>query len=308
MPVLVIGSIAIDHIKTPYKERQNILGGSASYSAVAASFFSPVHLVGVVGEDFPEKYRNLLASRPVDLEGLQVAKGKTFRWSGVYHSDMDRRTTISTMLNVLQNFSPTLPGVYRSTPYVLLANIAPDLQRHTLDQMQSPLFVVVNTMDLWIRERDTRKALLPLLRRADMLIVNEHEARELTGVANLIRAGHLVLEMGPKFVVLSKGEHGALLFSKGSLFSCPAYPLETVHDPTGAGDSFSGGVIGYLAGTCNKENSPEITFEKLRLAVVYGTILASFSVEAFSLERLCTLTRMDIEKRYNALHTLSQFP
>ncbi|QQY07611.1 MAG: sugar kinase [Candidatus Xiphinematobacter sp.] len=265
-PVLVIGSVAMDHVKTPYQERQKLLGGSASYSTIAASFFSPVRLVGVVGEDFPEEYWSLLASRSVGLDGLQVAKGKTFQWSAVYHTNMDGRTTISTRLNVLQDFSPTLPRVYQTTPYVLLANVSPKLQKYTLGQVQSPLFVAANTMDFWIKE--ARKTLLSLLRYVDMLILNEHEARELTGVTDLVRAGNLILELGPEFVVLSKGEHGALLLGKNSLFSCPAYPLGAVRDPTGAGDSFAGGMVGYLANACNEKNSSGITFEKLRLAVI----------------------------------------
>lgn len=310
MSVLIVGSVAIDHIRTPYKEEQNLLGGSAAYASVASSFFSPVNFVGIVGEDFPEKYRNLLASRSISLEGLQVEKGKTFRWSGAYYDDMNRRKSISTDFNVSHDFTPpALPESYRYTKYVLLANSTPTLQHWTLDQVKAPAFVVANTMDFWIRS--ARQALLSLLMRVDMLIVNESEAKELTGVTNLIRAGYIILALGPQFVVLNKGEHGTLLFSKNAFFSCSAYPLETICDPTGAGDTFAGGLIGYVASNnnycCERKNPSEITFETLRLAVVYGTILASFNVESFSVSRLCSLTWLDIEKRYRLFHSFSKF-
>lgn len=299
MPVLIVGSVALDHVKTPLEERQNLLGGAASYASIAASFFSPVKLIGIVGRDFPEKHRRLLASRPIDLEGLQVVEGKTCRWSGEYHNDLNCRKTLSINLNVFQDFTPILPQTYRSTPYVLLGNIAPALQHHVLDQVESPRFVIANTIDLWIET--TRNDLLKLLKRIDMLILNESEARLLTGTTNLIRAGRLIRELGPRFVTINKGEHGSLLFGENAFFSCPAYPLEEIRDPTGAGDSFAGGLAGYLASM----DYSEITFDQLRPAIVYGALLASFNVESFSVERLRTLTQSDIENRHRLFRLMS---
>lgn len=300
MSVLVVGSIALDTIKTPLEEHADLLGGSASYASIAASFFGNVNLVGVVGDDFPQAHIELFRTHHVDTTGLQITPGKTFRWSGEYLWDLNTRETRSVELNVFEHFTPVLPETYRDTPFVLLANIAPALQHHVLDQITAPKFIVADTMDLWIDI--ARDELVKLLRRVDMLILNDGEARQLTGETSLIRAGRKIREMGPSHVAIKKGEHGCLLFSPDGFFSCPAYPLEDIHDPTGAGDTFAGGLIGYLAA-----NAEEVTFNHLRRAVVYGSALASFNVEKFSLERLKTVTREDIVSRYQIFRDMSHF-
>jgi sugar/nucleoside kinase (ribokinase family) len=260
-----------------------------------------VKLVGVVGQDFPEDHLGFLRGRQIDLTGLQQLPGKTFRWSGEYMWDMNIRETRSVELNVFEHFTPTLPAPYVDSPFVLLANIAPSLQSHVLDQMQRPRFVIADTMDLWINiARGDLEALLP---RVDMLILNDGEARQFTGETSLIKAGHKIRAMGPQFVAIKKGEHGCLLFGRNEFFSCAAYPLEDIHDPTGAGDTFAGGLAGYLAANA----TGAVSFEQLRHGVVFGSVLASFNVEAFSLERLRTLTQNDIDNRYQAFRLLSQF-
>jgi cytidine kinase len=300
MSVLVVGSIALDTVKTPVEEHSDLLGGSASYAALAASFFSPVKLVGIVGSDFPQSELDFWKSRKIDLEGVQRVAGKTFRWSGEYAWDLNTRETRSTDLNVFEKFEPTLPEAYRKTGFVLLANIAPALQSHVLDQMERPHFIAADTMDLWIKT--TRKDLNALLRRVDLLILNDSEAREMTKETSLIKAGRRIRDMGPRFVTIKKGEHGALLFGDNEFFSCGAYPLEDIHDPTGAGDTFAGGIAGYLAGTVSK-----VTFTDLRRAMIYGSVLASFCVEKFSLERLRTLSIDEINQRYETFKLMSQF-
>lgn len=300
MSVLVVGSIGLDDIKTPLDEHKNLLGGSASYASVAASFSAPVNLVGIVGTDFPKEHVELFESRKIDLAGLQIVEGETFRWSGEYLWDLNTRETRSIALNVFETFTPTLPDSYKSTPLILLANIAPDLQHHVLDQISQPRFVIADTMDLWINI--ARDRLVELLARVHMLILNDGEARQLTGETSLIRAGRKLREMGPDFVAVKKGEHGCLLFGPDDqFFSCPAYPLEDIHDPTGAGDTFAGGLAGYLA------TQEEVTFDLLRKAVVRGSVLASFNVEKFSLERLKTVTPQEVEERYSLFRRLSRF-
>jgi sugar/nucleoside kinase (ribokinase family) len=301
MPVLVVGSIALDTVKTPVEEHTDQLGGSASYAAVGASFFAPVKLVGVVGDDFPEAEFEFWKSRNIDASGVQRVKGKTFRWSGEYAWDLNTRETRSLALNVFENFQPALPENFRETKFVLLANIAPALQIHVLDQMRRPRFVVADTMDLWIET--TRKDLDALLPRIDLLILNDSEARQMTGDTSLIRAGRAIRRMGPNYVAVKKGEHGALLFGPDEFFSCGAYPLEDIHDPTGAGDTFAGGVAGYLAG----KYDGGISFQQLRKALIYGSVLASFNVEAFSLERMRRLTNEQIEDRYQMFKLMSEF-
>jgi sugar/nucleoside kinase (ribokinase family) len=289
MSVLVVGSIALDTVKTPIEEHTDLLGGSTSYAAVAASFFAPVNLVGIVGTDFPTTHIDYLRSRKIDLAGLQIVEGKTFRWSGEYMWDLNTRETRSIALNVFESFEPKLPPGYETTPYVL-------------DQIQRPRFVVADTMDLWIN--NTLEEVMRLLTRVDMLILNDSEARLLTKETSLIKAGAKIRGFGPAYVVIKKGEHGALLFGpEGQFFSCGAYPLEDIHDPTGAGDTFAGGLAGYLAA----QNQGTVTFEALRKAIVFGSVLASFNVEAFSLERLRTLTQADINERYESFKLLSQF-
>lgn len=301
MSVLVVGSIALDTVKTPVEEHADLLGGSASYASVGASFFGPVSCVGVVGDDFPQEHIDFMAGRGINLDGLQRAPGKTFRWSGEYMWDLNTRETRSVELNVFEHFNPTLPAGYTETPYVLLANIAPKLQSHVLDQMNKPRFVIADTMDLWISI--AKDDLTALLKRVDLLILNDGEARMLTGETSLIKAGARIRALGPRYVAIKKGEHGCLLFGPDQFFSCGAYPLEDIHDPTGAGDTFAGGLVGYIA----SQGKPEVTFEDLRRGVVYGSVLASYNVEAFSLERLRTLTQNDIEERYRSFRLMSQF-
>ena len=291
MSVLVVGSIALDTVKTPFEEHADLLGGSASYAALGASFFSPVNLVGIVGDDFPKAHIELLRARDIDLAGVQIVPGKTFRWSGEYMLDMNVRETRSVELNVFEHFTPVLPDAYKAASLVLLANIGPNLQNHVLDQVQSPRFVIADTMDLWINI--ARPELMRLIQRVDLLILNDSEARLLTQETSLVRAGAKIRALGPRYVVVKKGEHGALLFGPDEFFSCGAYPLEDILDPTGAGDTFAGGVAGFLASTCRGD----VHFGDLRKAIVWGSVLASFNVEAFSLERLRTLTQNNIDER-----------
>jgi sugar/nucleoside kinase (ribokinase family) len=301
MSVLVVGSIAIDTVKTPVEEHTDLLGGSASYAALAASFFSPVRLVGIVGIDFPKSEFDFWRSRKIDAEGVQRVNGKTFRWSGEYSWDLNTRQTRSIDLNVFKDFKPVLPKNYRQTDFALLANIEPSLQAHVLEQMERPRFVVADTMDLWIER--ARLDLDALLRRVDLLILNDSEAREMTKETSLIKAGRRIQKMGPKHVAIKKGEHGAVLFGESDqFFSCGAYPLEDIRDPTGAGDTFAGGMAGYLAGTVKK-----VHFNDLRKAMIYGSVLASFCVEEFSLERLRNLSMEEIARRYETFKLMSQF-
>lgn len=300
MSVLIVGSIGLDTVKTPVEEHADLLGGSASYAALGASFFAPVRLVGIVGDDFPESEFKFWKSRQIEAAGVQRVPGKTFRWSGEYAWDMNTRETRSIALNVFEHFRPELPDSYRETEFVLLANIAPALQSHVLDQMKRPRFIVADTMDLWIET--TRADLDALLPRVDLLILNDSEAREFTKETSLIKAGRKILKSGPKYVAIKKGEHGALLFGENEFFSCGAYPLEDIHDPTGAGDTFAGGMAGYLAAA---GGTP--TFANLRRAVIYGSVMASFNVEAFSLERMRTLTMEEIRARYELFKAMSSF-
>jgi len=300
MSLLVLGSIGLDTVKTPVEEHSDLLGGSASYAATAASYFSPVKLVGIVGSDFPATEFDFWKSRKIDTAGVQRVEGKTFRWSGEYAWDLNTRETRSTELNVFENFEPTLPDSYRKVDFALLANIAPSLQMHVLKQMDKPRFVVADTMNLWIET--TRKDLDALLPNIDLLILNDSEAREMTKQTSLIKAGRAIRKMGPCYVAIKKGEHGALLFGENEFFSCGAYPLEDIHDPTGAGDTFAGGMAGHLASTVRK-----VTFTDLRKAMIYGSVLASFCVEAFSLDRLRDLTMEQINARYEAFKLMSQF-
>src|ERR1700730_11903572 len=301
MSLLVVGSIALDTVKTPVEEHSDLLGGSASYAAAAASYFSPVKLVGVVGSDFPDSEFKFWKQRNIDSEGVQRANGRTFRWSGEYSWDLNTRETRSVALNVFENFKPALPESYRKTDFVLLANIAPSLQSHVLEQMERPRFVVADTMDLWIET--ARADLDAILPNVDLLILNDSEAREMTKETSLIKAGSRIREFGPRYVAIKKGEHGALLFGeKNEFFSCGAYPLEDIQVPTGAGDTSAGGMAGYLAGTVKK-----VHFTDLRKAMISGSVLASFCVEAFSLERLRNLSMDEINERYETFKLMSQF-
>ena len=299
MSLLITGSVALDSVKTPLQEHHDLLGGSASYAAVAASCFGPVQMLAIVGTDFPEKYLALYRKHGIDLDGLQIADGKTFRWSGEYEWDLNKRRTLSIELNVFETFQPTLPDAYKGTPYVFLANISPQLQMHVLTQVVAPKFIVADTMDLWIETQ--RDALSDLLRKVDCLVLNESEARELTKQTSLIKAGRLLLKMGPKYVVIKKGEHGSILFGNDFFFSAPAYPLEDIHDPTGAGDCFAGAFTGYLA------RADRIDHDSLRKAVIYGSVIASYCVEDFSLTRLQSLTEAQINERYSLFKSMSHF-
>jgi cytidine kinase len=299
MSLLITGSIALDSIKTPIEEHHDVLGGSASYAGIAASFFSPVDLVAIVGRDFPEAFLELYRKHNINLDGLQIVEGKTFRWAGEYAWDMNQRRTLSTCLNVFESFQPELPERYRDDGFVFLANIAPQLQLHVLAQLHRPRFVIADTMDLWINT--AKDSLMELLRKIDCLILNESEARELIQETSLIKAGKALLRLGPKYVCIKKGEHGCLLFGPRLFFSAPAYPLEDIHDPTGAGDCFAGAFAGYLA------KAGKLDHDALRRAVIYGSVIASFNVEAFSFGRLQNLTLADIENRYEEFKRLSQF-
>ncbi len=299
MSVLVVGSTALDSIKTPTAENPRLLGGSASHAAVAASFFGPVKLVGVVGEDFPKHYFQLYRRHGIDLEGLQVRPGKTFHWSGEYEANMDNRRTLLTELGVFETFTPILPKAHQAARFVLLANIAPSLQAHVLNQMKQPRFVAADTMDLWLNI--ALKDLLELLKRVTCFVLNESEAHQLTEHTNMLKAARAIHKLGPKYVIIKKGHNGALLSAPGGLFVTPAYPLEKVVDPTGAGDSFVGGLTGYLA------NARGPIEANLRRAMVYGSVIASFCCEGFGLSRITKIKRPDIEKRVKALEKLTRF-
>ena len=299
MSILVVGSVAYDTVETPLGRRERVLGGSASYFAVAASFFTPVNLVGVVGGDFGEQQLEAFRGRPIDLAGLERADGKTFHWQGRYSQDLNSRDTIRTDLNVFEFFQPKIPKAYRGSELVFLGNIDPLLQREVLAQVDAPRVVGCDTMNYWIKGKPAE--LRETLAKVDVLLINDQEARELSGEWNLVKAARAVRAMGPQTLVVKKGEHGVLLFGHESCFAAPALPLETVVDPTGAGDTFAGGFMGYLA------SAPELHDGALRQAVVMGSTLASFCVEAFSLERLVTLTRPEIESRYRVFQELTKF-
>ena len=300
MSVLIVGSTALDSIKTPKAENPRLLGGSASHAAVAASFFAPVKLVGVVGEDFPKKYIQLYKRHKVDLEGLQILPGKTFHWSGEYEINMNNRRTLLTELGVFETFNPKLPVSYQNSQFVLLANIAPSLQSHVLTQMRKPKFVVADTMDLWLNI--ALDDLLKLLKRVDGFVLNDSEARQLTKDDNLLSALKKIHKLGPKYVIIKKGEHGSILSTRGGeMFVAPAYPLHRVVDPTGAGDSFVGGMMGYLSTARGSIDN------NLRRAMIYGSVVASFCCEGFGLKFTTRVTRTAIEARFKKLEQLTKF-
>ena len=299
MSVLIVGSTALDSIKTPKAANPRLLGGSASHAGVAASFFGPVNLVGVVGDDFPRRYIRLYQRHGIDLEGLQRLPGKTFHWSGEYEANMNNRRTLLTELGVFETFTPTLPRAYRSTPFVLLANIAPGLQHHVLDQMRRPRFVVADTMDLWLKV--ALPDLLKLLKRLDGFVLNDSEAQMLTGEENVFVALKKIHRLGPTHVVIKQGSHGSILSGPRGLFLCPAYPLRKVVDPTGAGDSFVGGMMGYLAAAKGPVD------DHIRRAMIYGSVVASFCCEGFGLQRTTRVTRGEINRRVKELERLTRF-
>jgi len=300
MSVLVVGSVAYDSVITPHAQADEVLGGSATFFATAASHFSPVQLVAVVGDDFRHDEIDFLRSRNVSLDGLQTVAGKTFRWKGRYLDNMNDRETIYTHLNVFETFSPQLPESYRQSPFVFLANIGPELQYNVMQQVKKPVFVAMDTMNFWISGAlDSLRKILGLV---DGLIINDAEVKELSGESNIFLGAKKIQAMGPSTLVIKKGEHGALLVYGNSYFYCPAYPVTDLFDPTGAGDTFAGGFMGYLAKT------GQVTENALRRAVVYGSALASFCVEGFGISVTKTLTQADIEKRVQAIISMVRIP
>jgi len=299
--VLIIGSIGLDNLKTPHGEKQKILGGSISYSSVAARLFTPVNIVGVVGEDFPQQHIELFQSKNINLEGLEIRQGKTFRWYGEYNRDMSEATTIDTQLNSFADFNPVLNQNQKNADFVFLANIQPDLQLNVLSQMDNPRFVMCDTMNLWIKTMP--EELKEVINRINLLLVNDKEAKMLTGEENLILAAQKILEMGPEYVIIKKGEHGSMLFSQeGEIFILPAYPLSDVKDPTGAGDTFAGGLLGYLS------QESKISFQTLKRSMISGTILASFTAQEFGIDRLKMITNEQFAQRCEEFQNILALP
>lgn len=299
MSILVVGSVALDTIRTPFGSCEEELGGSASYFSVAAGHFDKVNMVAVVGTDFPQEHVEFFKARGVDLDGLQSMEGETFRWHGEYGFELGEAKSLKTCVNVFEQFHPVIPDKFKSSDYVFLANIDPSLQLEVLEQVGNPKFVACDTMNFWIVGK--RQELLRTIERVDALILNDAEARQLTGEPNLLKAARSIISKGPKMVIIKKGEHGALLITPEFKFSAPAYPVELLFDPTGAGDSFAGGLVGFLA-RCG--DSCE---DSLRLAVMYGTVMASFAVERFGVKRLAELDTFTILDRLKELKKLSEF-
>lgn len=299
MNVLVVGSMAFDSIETPHGRADRILGGSAAYFSLAAAFFAPVRIVGVVGEDFPDEHLTALSRSGVDLEGLQRAPGKTFYWHGRYHEDLNVRDTLEVQLNVLEEFVPRLPAGYEDTEYAFLGNMHPAAQSEVLARLKHPRLVALDTMDHWIHE--TPEELRKVLERVETVVINDSEARMLSGQHNIVRAARAILKMGPRVVLIKRGEYGVFQFSDAATFVVPAYPLEEVLDPTGAGDSFAGGFMGCLAAAGGRDENA------LRRAIVYGNVTASFTVEDFGPRRLIALDRTEIDERYRRFVDLTRF-
>jgi len=299
MSILVVGSVAIDSVETPFGRGENILGGSATYFSTAASFFTDVNLVAVVGDDFPPEHIDFLKSRNIDLRGLKQEAGKTFHWKGRYGFDLNEAQTLDTQLNVFQTFRPQIPAEYAEAEYLILANIDPELQLEVLEQVKSPRVIACDTMNFWISSKP--EVLKQVIARVDFFIINEGEARQLTGEVNLVKAARAILAMGAKNLIIKRGEYGVLLFSGDAVFAAPAYPLENVFDPTGAGDTFAGGFMGYLASTGNLSEG------SVRQAIIFGSVMASFNVEDFSLDRLRTLQYSEIDARYKSFKKMTHF-
>ena len=301
MSLLVVGTVAFDAIETPFGKTEKIVGGAATYICMSTSFFSrDINLVSVVGDDFPEKEIKMLNKKGVNTTGLQIKKGeKTFFWSGKYHNNMNSRDTIETQLNVLEKFDPIVPNEFKNSEYLMLGNLMPSVQKRVLDQMNKrPKLIVLDTMNFWMDHfmEDLKEA----LKNVDVLTINDEEARQLSEEYSLMKASRKILKMGPKYLIIKKGEHGAFLFDKNKVFFAPALPLEEVLDPTGAGDSFAGGFIGYIAKT------KDISFENMKRAVLYGTVMASFTVEKFGTENLSMTTKEEIDSRLKSLKKISQ--
>ncbi|HTO53118.1 MAG TPA: PfkB family carbohydrate kinase [Myxococcota bacterium] len=299
MSLLVVGSVALDDIEAPAGSAKGVLGGAASYFGVSASYFVPVRVVAVVGEDFPREHVDFLASKGLDLTGLQRVPGRTFRWGGRYRKSLNERDTLFTELGVFADFDPKIPPAYRDSEWVFLANIQPTLQRNVLEQTRAPRFSAMDTMNFWIE--GARDELAKTLAVVKGLVINDEEARQLTGQSNLVLAADAIRELGPRVVIVKRGEHGALLFDDDGIFAAPAFPLRDVRDPTGAGDAFAGGLMGALA------SQGDLSTAALRRAMIYGSVLASFCVERFSLDRLRDLTRADIDDRFEEFRRLTTF-
>jgi sugar/nucleoside kinase (ribokinase family) len=299
MSIVVVGSIALDHVTTPYGSVENALGGAATFFSVAASYFTPIQVVAVVGDDFTDEHRSVFVDRGVDIAGIEQADGKTFRYGCEYSWNLNERKTLFTELNVFESFSPKLPATYREAPYVFLANIAPELQLEVLEQVESPRLVAMDTMNFWIE--GALDALKRTLSRVDILVINDEEARELAGEYNLVHAAAAIGQMGPRAVVIKRGEHGATAFLGDEVFTVPGFPLTELADPTGAGDTFAGGFMGYLART--GDHGPDA----LRRAIVAGSVMASFCVERFSLDGIADLDEDEIASRYRAFQLLTRF-
>ncbi len=300
MDLIVVGSVGLDYVETPLGKIENALGGAAIYISLAASYFTkPVRLIGVVGDDFPTEHTEMLSDHKIKLENLEVVKGgKTFRWGGKYHEDLNIRDTLYTDLNVFEKFNPIIPEELKENSFVVLGNIIPSLQLSVIDQLKGNNFIVCDTMNLWINT--TLEDLKKVLKKINVLIINDSEARMLSNENNLIKASKIIRDMGPEYLIIKKGEHGALLFHKTTIFSAPAYPIETIFDPTGAGDTFLGGFAGYL------HNSMDMNFEKVKRAVIFGSAMASFCVEQFSTKGLEGLDKNKINKRFNEFRELSR--
>ncbi len=299
MSVLVVGSIAFDSIKTPFGSRQKVLGGSATYFSLAASFFTNVQVVAVVGKDFSSRYFRLLKTRKIDTSGVERREGKTFQWVGEYGFDMNVAITKETKLNVFEQFQPIIPSHFQKTEHIFLANIDPELQLSVLKQIKKPKLIVCDTMNFWIEKKP--EALRRTISKAHILLLNDGEARQLTGQSNLLKAARMIMSMGPKIIIIKRGEYGAMMFHKRSLFTAPGFPLENLKDPTGAGDSFAGGFVGYLS------QVPRLHERNLRQAVIFGSILASFNVQDFSVESFKKLTWQKIKERYRTFKKLMHF-
>ncbi|HEY3308789.1 MAG TPA: PfkB family carbohydrate kinase [Desulfuromonadaceae bacterium] len=299
MGIVVVGTVAFDTVETPFGRGENVLGGSATYFSTSASFFTDVSLVAVVGEDFPEEHIQFLQSRDINTEGLQRIPGKTFHWTGRYGYDLNEAQTLDTQLNVLMEFRPDLPAAYRDAEYLFLANIDPDLQMEVLEQVKKPKLVACDTMNFWITSKP--EALKKVLQKVDLVVINEGEARQFTSESNLVKAARRIIELGCKRLVIKRGEYGVLMFTADTVFAAPAWPLEEVFDPTGAGDTFAGGFMGYLA------NTGDLSEEGIRQAIVFGSVMASFNVEDFSLDRMKRLEYREIEARYKNFKALTNF-
>lgn len=299
MSILIVGSVALDSVETPFGKRDEVLGGSATFSSISASFFNTVDIVAVVGKDFPSAYLTLFKKKRIGTDGLTAAPGKTFRWKGKYSYDLNTAETIATHLNVFKDFKPKVPARLRDAKFIFLANIDPELQQSVLDQVRKPALVACDSMNFWIANK--KRELEKLLPRIDILLFNDAEARQFSGESNLFKAAQLIVSYGPKAVVIKRGEHGVLYFSKDSHFVAPAYLLESLYDPTGAGDTFAGGMMGYLS------KAKKIDESAIRRSIIYGSIMASFAVEDFSVNRLLEISRRDIDERFEHFKKITKF-